>query len=75
MSEYTKDVEKQQMRDEMAMRVMEAWAARTPSLEAPVNPTTANLDALKERAKQFATTAFAIADGFMVARSERLRSP
>lgn len=74
--ENLREPEKQEMRDELAMRVLAAWCGigTQTALGPLVNPDLGSLGNLKERAKQFATSAFAVADGFMAARAERVKT-
>jgi hypothetical protein len=68
MAEYLKDAEKQQFRDELAMRLMVVWAAQ--HTQPVVQPTDSGLEALRAEGKMLGKAALSVSEGFMEARSE-----
>ena len=68
MAEYLKNVEKQQFRDELAMRLMVVWAGQ--HTQPLVQPTDSSLEALRAEGKMLGKAALAVSEGFMEARSE-----
>jgi hypothetical protein len=75
--EQLREPDKQAMRDELAMRVLVAWCGigSQAALGPLENPDIGSLGNMKARAQQYAVTAIAIADGFMAARAERVKTP
>jgi len=73
MEKYQKEPEKQQFRDELARQLMVAWATQEWGLRPQPNAVGPDVDRLRDKAKAFAGSALAYADGFMAARDEHLR--